>query len=195
LPLVEVRIPFTLNQMEIDMITRGSKDPDLRSLEEVAIKAGRFEDSAIYRGLPPAQIEGILPSSSRKTVSLPGEPNAYPAAVAEGLKEFTSRGIPGPYVLVLGTTPFLTLMQRGERGYPPHRIIREMIDGKVLSTPVLDGGVLLSTASGHFELTIGQDWSIGYASHDRDAVELYLTESFTFRVLEPAAAIELKAGS
>jgi hypothetical protein len=36
---------------------------------------------------------------------------------------------------------------------------------------------------------LGQDFSVGYASHDRDKVELYLTESFTFRVLEPAAAV------
>ena len=33
--------------------------------------------------------------------------------------------------------------------------------------------------------------SIGYAVHDRTDVELFLTESFTFRVLEEKAAILL----
>jgi len=37
-----------------------------------------------------------------------------------------------------------------------------------------------------------QDLSIGYADHGRDEVELFLAESFTFRVLEPAAAVRLR---
>jgi uncharacterized linocin/CFP29 family protein len=55
-----------------------------------------------------------------------------------------------------------------------------------------EGAVLLSTRGGDYELTVGQDLSIGYASHDRTTVELYLTESFTFRVLEDKAAILLR---
>ena len=51
----------------------------------------------------------------------------------------------------------------------------------------IQGGVLLSVRGGDYELTVGQDLSIGYADHDRHTVELYLTESFTFRVLEPRA--------
>lgn len=39
---------------------------------------------------------------------------------------------------------------------------------------------------------MGQDLSIGYAVHDRTDVELYLTESFTFRILEEKAAVFLK---
>jgi uncharacterized linocin/CFP29 family protein len=41
-------------------------------------------------------------------------------------------------------------------------------------------------------MTVGQDLSIGYLSHGKESVDLYLTESFTFRVLEPAAAVELR---
>jgi uncharacterized linocin/CFP29 family protein len=43
-----------------------------------------------------------------------------------------------------------------------------------------------------FQLSVGQDLSIGYAGHDRDRVYLYLTESFAFRVLERGAAVYLK---
>jgi uncharacterized linocin/CFP29 family protein len=49
----------------------------------------------------------------------------------------------------------------------------------------------MSVRGGDFELWIGQDASIGYAHHDKEHVELYLTESLTFRVLEPAAAVPL----
>jgi uncharacterized linocin/CFP29 family protein len=68
-----------------------------------------------------------------------------------------------------------------------------LIDGPIVWAPVLvEGAVLLSTRGGDYELTVGQDWSVGYAAHDRTKVELYLTESFTFRVLESKAAILLR---
>ena len=51
---------------------------------------------------------------------------------------------------------------------------------------------LLSARGGDYELTLGQDVSIGYAFHEKHEVELYVTSSFTFRVLEPAAAVHLK---
>jgi uncharacterized linocin/CFP29 family protein len=45
-----------------------------------------------------------------------------------------------------------------------------------------------------FELTVGQDLSIGYLEHDREKVRLYFQESFTFRVLTPHAAVALVYG-
>jgi uncharacterized linocin/CFP29 family protein len=65
-------------------------------------------------------------------------------------------------------------------------------DVSLVWAPALQGGaVLLSVRGGDYELTVGQDLSIGYAVHDRTDVELFLTESFTFRVLEEKAAIFL----
>jgi len=61
--------------------------------------------------------------------------------------------------------------------------------------PGVDGGVVLSLRGGDFILDSGQDLSIGYLSHDADVVRLYLEESFSFRVLEPDAAIALRSGT
>ena len=49
-----------------------------------------------------------------------------------------------------------------------------------------------SARGGDFQLSVGQDLSIGYAGSDKETVFLYLTESFAFRVLERAAAVYLK---
>jgi uncharacterized linocin/CFP29 family protein len=59
--------------------------------------------------------------------------------------------------------------------------------------PALRGGAaLVSTRRGDYELTVGQDLSIGYTAHDRTDVDLFITETFTFRVLEEKAAIFLR---
>lgn len=191
-PLVESRLPFKLNQMELDNISRGAKDADLEPLEDAARRASLFEESAIYYGLKNAGIEGMLPAVENDPIALPAAAADYASAVADGLHRFHDGGIPGPYALVLGNEPYFNLIQQGSGGYPAQRIIREMLRGEIIASRALKGGVLLSTASDSFELVVGQDWSIGYASHDREQVELYLTESFSFRVIEPAAAIELK---
>jgi uncharacterized linocin/CFP29 family protein len=191
LPLIEVRLPFQLDQMELDSIARGAKDADLKPLEETAATAALFEERTIYQGLEPAHITGILQHAERTTLALPKDALELPRAVAEGVQALRSSGVPGPYHLLLGKEPFLNLKAHGEGDYPPHRLIRELVDGGIRQSPAIQGGLLLSAADGHFDLTIGQDWSVGYATHNRDKVELYLTESFTFRALEPAAAVEL----
>jgi uncharacterized linocin/CFP29 family protein len=50
---------------------------------------------------------------------------------------------------------------------------------------------VLTTRGGDFELSIGQDVSIGYLSHSDTSVRLYLQESFTFRLLTTEAAVAL----
>ncbi|TBR21013.1 MAG: bacteriocin, partial [Reyranella sp.] len=65
------------------------------------------------------------------------------------------------------------------------------VDGDVHAAPGLDGGLVISLRGGDFELTVGQDFSIGYLEHDTERVRLYIEESFTFLVLSPQAAIPL----
>jgi uncharacterized linocin/CFP29 family protein len=59
--------------------------------------------------------------------------------------------------------------------------------------PAVDGGAVLSLRGGDFLFDCGQDLSIGYESHDAEAVNLYLEESFSFRVATPEAAVPLPA--
>ena len=193
LPLVEVRVPITLPQLELDNAARGCKDMDLAPAEEAARRVAYFEDAAIYTGFEPGGIRGIIQEAAHEPVKLPGDPETYPQAVAQGLKELRLAGVPGPYALVLGVDAYAGLIQAGKGGFPPARIVQDMLGGDILATQALKGGVLLSTAGGDFELTVGQDLALGFATHDRHHVELFLTESFTFRVLRPEAAVELRA--
>ena len=192
LPLVEARIQFTLNLWELDNVSRGAADPDLEPLEEAAKEVALFEENAIYNGLKDAGIEGILPTASQKAIKLPAKAEDYPRAVAQGIDALQADGIGGPYALMLGPAAYLTLTQAVGPGYPVKRGVESLLDGPICRSRALDGGVLLSIRGGDFEMTVGADLSIGYSSHTSEEVNLFLTESFTFRVLEPGAAVELK---
>jgi uncharacterized linocin/CFP29 family protein len=50
---------------------------------------------------------------------------------------------------------------------------------------------VLSRRGEDFQLTVGQDFAIGYLDHDAERVRLYIEESCTFRLLSPQAVIPL----
>lgn len=192
LPLLEIRVPFRLNQLEVDDVSRGSSNPDLHSLEEAARKMGLFEDTAIYKGFGPTGIGGMLDASSHEALTINADIEQLPGVVARAVVMMETSGVEGPYALVLSPERYQALVQCARPGYPLTRVVTDIIEGDILWSPVLDGGVLISRRGGDFELSVGQDVSIGYVGHDRHEIELYLTESFAFRVLDPAAAVVLR---
>jgi uncharacterized linocin/CFP29 family protein len=71
--------------------------------------------------------------------------------------------------------------------------LSHILGGKVVWAPGVEGAIVLSQRGGDFLLDVGQDIAIGYTNHDAETVSLYLEESFTFRVVEPGAAVVLTA--
>ena len=69
--------------------------------------------------------------------------------------------------------------------------VEQLVGGTAVWAPAVDGAVVVSLRGGDFEMTVGQDISIGYSSHSATSVQLYLQESFTFRSLGPEAAVPL----
>lgn len=192
LPVVEIRTPIRLDLAELDAVGRGTVNPNLDDVVRAAERAAHFEDRALFNGLPSAGIEGILGASPHRPVAVASQ-EAWPRAVVEAKEILRAAGVGGPYALALGSKPYGELAAASEEGYPLIKHIeRQLIDGPIVWAPALEVGVLLSTRGGDFELTVGQDMSIGYDGHDRQTVDLFLTETFTFRVLEPAAAVVLR---
>lgn len=192
-PLIEARVPFELEQMELDCAARGARDAELGPLVAAAERAAAFENGLVFNGSEALGVTGIVEASVHDPIELPAEdePERYPHQVVEAAERLRQDGINGPYALALGPRCYGAVAQAAEDGYPIRRRVEEIIEGPLVWVPTLHGAVLLSRRGGDFQLTVGQDLSIGYADHDRDKVELYITESCTFRVLEPAAAVVL----
>src|SRR5215469_13742387 len=71
LPLVEFRVPFTLNRQQIDDVARGAVDSDWQPAREAARQIAAAEDQAIFAGYPAAGIGGITPGASNAPLVLP----------------------------------------------------------------------------------------------------------------------------
>jgi uncharacterized linocin/CFP29 family protein len=190
-PLTELRAPFELSRDELEAIGRGATDPDLDPVRKAARAAGIAEDRAIFQGYAPAGIEGIFAASAQQQLQIPDKYEDYPDVVAEATHRLRSEGVNGPYGIALGPRCYTGLTRSTARGYPIIDHIKELLDGPIVSAPAANGAVVVSLRGGDFELTVGQDFSIGYLDHTSTSVQLYLQESFTFRVLSPEAAVPL----
>jgi len=192
-PLVELRVPIIMKIAELDAAARGADDLDLDPVIAVAETVAHAEDTAIFHGFEGGDITGIIEASPHKPIAVSSYLE-WPKAVVAGLEVLRAAGVNGPYALALGLQAYDELDADSEDGYPLRRRFEESLPEVTLVwAPALQGGaVLMSARGGDYELTVGQDLSIGYAVHDRTDVELYLTESFTFRVLEEKAAVFLK---
>ena len=188
LPLVEVRIPFQLDVWELDNISRGAKDPDLEPLEKAAAEIARFEDRAIYFGLKEAQISGLKESSANKMMKCPQNLKEAACNIPQAIRLLKENAIEGPYTLITSAAQWEDIIGY-EHGYPLRKQLKEIMDGEIVLCPHIEGMFLVSNRGGDFSLTLGMDLSIGYESHDSKNVKLYLTESFTFQVLEPKAVV------
>jgi uncharacterized linocin/CFP29 family protein len=192
-PVVELRVPFTLTRAAIDDVERGSEDSDWQPLKEAARTIAYAENRAVFDGYAAAEIGGIRPGASNEPAPLPAAVSGYPAVVAQAVDRLRLAGVEGPYRLVLGDDQFTAISGGSEEGYPILQHIKRLVDGEIIWVPGIAGGAVLSTRGGDFELNLGQDLSIGYLSHTDKVVELYLQESFTFRLLTTEAAVALPA--
>ncbi|MBM7555905.1 family 1 encapsulin nanocompartment shell protein [Halanaerobacter jeridensis] len=190
LPLVELEVPFTLELDELESLTRGAEDVDTAPLIEAAEKVAKAENEAVLKGLDEANIKGILAASEHEAVAVEDD---LVAPVVEATKKLVAEGIKGPYNLLLGSDLYSLLYEsKSNKGYPVKRRITNLIEGNIIYAPSLEGkGLLLPQDSEDFEFVSGQDISIGFSEQNGNELDFFFTESFTFRVNAPEAAVVL----
>jgi uncharacterized linocin/CFP29 family protein len=188
IPLVEVRMPFELDIWELDNVTRGKENIELDNLIEAAKKIARFEEDAIYNGFKPAKMNGLLNVSEHKEIQLTGKDNQLVDLLSQAIISFRKEAVQGPFNLVVGHDLY-QYINSYNMDYPLRKHIETILMGRIILSDNIDNAILVASRGGDFKLTVGQDFSIGYESHDKQKVQLYFTESFTFQVIDPAAVI------
>lgn len=190
--LSEVRVPFTLSRAELNSIDRGANDPDLDPVIEAAQNGARAEDRSIFVGNPDVGVKGISEATPHEVISVAGDMSNLTHAVAKAMNRLQEVGVQGPYAMAAGPDFWARIMETAEGGgYPLIKHLNLLFDSPVVWAPGMERAVVLSQRGGDFEIVGGQDWSIGYTSHDDENVNLYFEESVTFLINTPEAAVVL----
>jgi uncharacterized linocin/CFP29 family protein len=192
LPLAELRAPFSISRSELADADRGAEDIDFAALDDAARRLAIAENTAVFHGWSAAGIVGIAEASTHDAVTLGEDCARYPRHVATAVEALLSAGIAGPYGLALGPDAYKRVLETSEHGgYPLLEHLRKIAGGPLVWAPGVEGAVVVSMRGGDFMFESGEDISVGYESHDADAVQLYVEESFSFRVVTPEAAVPL----
>lgn len=191
LPLIELCVPFELLRSELDAVDRGAKDMDTDAVIQAARAIAIAEDRAVFHGYKVAGIQGICEGAAAAAVHIGDDFSDYPALVTTALNRLRDAGVGGPFAVALSERCYVGLTEATVGGYPVLEHVRRLIDGPLVWAPGLEGAVVLSMRGEDFELTVGEDFSIGYLNHDAERVRLYIEESFTFWLISPQAAVPL----
>ncbi|GAB19597.1 putative bacteriocin [Gordonia effusa NBRC 100432] len=192
-PLVELKVPFSVTREAIDDVDRGAQDSNWDPVVDAARELALAEDRAIFDGYQAAGITGIASADGASSIALPSDVRDYPEAVSQALARLRLASVDGPYSLALSADVYSLVNETSNHGYPILQHLQRVVTGDIVWAPAITGAFAVSTRGGDFELTIGQDVSIGYDSHDGDVVNLYFTESFTFLSYTGEAAVALTA--
>lgn len=192
-PYVELRSRFALKRDELDAVDRGHTSPDLQPVTDAARRIALAEDRTVFHGYTDGEVQGVVDSSPHDPVELGDRFGEYPRWVAMGVARLRDAGVEGPYGIALGPRCYAGILETTEDGgYPVLERLRLILGGPAVYAPAVDGAVVLSLRGEDFELSCGQDLSIGYERADADEVHLYLEESLTFHAHSPEAAIRLR---
>lgn len=193
LPMVELHRPLVLKRSELEEVDRGASDADLQPLDEACRDLAIAEDQLVFDGYPAAGITGIASASPHTPLELDEDFNRYPNHVAQAVSVLKNAGVAGPYAIALGPRCYRGVIETTERGgYPTLEHLRLILGGPVIWAPAVDGAIVISQRGGDFTLTVGQDPSIAYKSHDAESVTLELQESVAFQAVGPEAAIAMR---
>ncbi|WP_328460995.1 family 1 encapsulin nanocompartment shell protein [Streptomyces sp. NBC_00448] len=194
-PVVELRVPFTVDRGQVDDVARGAKDADWQPVKDAAKQLAYAEDRAIFEGYSAAGITGIRAASSNPGLTLPADVREYPDAISHAVTTLRLAGVDGAYTLALSADAYTAVSETSDHGYPIHQHLARLLDGEIVWAPAIDGAFLLATRGGDFELRLGQDVSIGYLGHTATTVDLYFQESLTFLVHTAEAGVALQPSS
>jgi uncharacterized linocin/CFP29 family protein len=195
-PIIELRADFDLPRGTLDALARGAADVDLKPVQDAARQLALAEDTIALGDGSIVDSTGLAALSPHAPVPVDADSRDIPRAVARAIEILRDAGVGGPYAVALGSNTYTAVTETTEKGgYPVLEHLRLIADGPVLWAPTVDGALVCSTRGGDARLTIGQDASLGYLSHDASVVKLYLEETLAFEVLTPDAAIRVAASS
>jgi uncharacterized linocin/CFP29 family protein len=193
LPMIELRVRFSLPRSVIRELELGAEDADLDPLREAARRIAAAEDGLVFDGHDDAGVRGMSAASPHDSLPIPEDYQDYPFAVAAAVSRLKHAGVGGPYGIALGPDCYQGVIETTQHGgQVVFEHLRKILGGQMVWAPTVRGAVVLSQRGGDHHLQVGQDLSLGYLAHDADEVELFLEETVGFRVDEPDAAILLR---
>ena len=184
-PLQEVSVKFMVSQQSLDHARRRGEKPDIPSALFAASRLAQLEDELLLKGLLECgEAEKTSMSSWEKGGAAVDE-------VSKAVGVLVSKGIPGPYVLLVSPDRYARLVAVHERTGVMELTRLKQIVGEVVAVPQLPGdkALLLSANPAMMDVAIGADTVVDYIGPE-DSMHLFRAwETLALRIKNPEAII------
>jgi uncharacterized linocin/CFP29 family protein len=191
--LPEIRAAFRLPWALVETFERGAPALDTAAAEEAAVAVARAEDVAAFYGEPLGSGFLMSPESPRVVAGDWTRHDQLIADLLRAVRALDDRGVAGPYEAVLASDAYYTyLAAAAPGGYPTARHLKAALAGVHRSQVLRTRGAVFSTRGGDFILTVGGDLTVGYRSHDAEALDLFCVETVAAQLQTPHAVCLLE---
>jgi uncharacterized linocin/CFP29 family protein len=190
--MVELRADFAMPWSAIDAYARGARVLDTKPAEHAGRTVALAEDELAFRGSDSGS--GFLTGGASPRLPLGDWSDARQVAgdLLAAVSRLDAGGIPGPYAVVLAPDRYYAYLRAAaERRLSTEADRLEGTFRGIHRSPVIEGGAVFSLRGGDALLVVGGDLSVGYRSHDRDAVHLFCAETIGAHLLGPEAVCVL----
>jgi len=185
--LIETRNTFELSRWELDNVLRGTKDIDLERLDQAAKASALFEENVLLYGHSEGQIKGLMNEALIKS-KLPADSSGMLKAIAEGVMNLQKNLAQSPFDLVVSDKLELAMNQiHGSKLL--RELVEKVIGGRIIRSEVIKGALLLPSDHADLEMIIGQDYTLGYDTHNSENIRFFLMNSFTLNVFDPSILV------
>lgn len=191
-PLVELRVPFSLDRRLIRELRRESPVPALDSVAKAALEFARLEDQILYEGIPELGAPGLRADSEHDVIAVPTI-FEVPAAAATAVEALRSRGVGGPYSLVPSSTLKTELhSERSPSGRPVIDELRRCVEYVGTPSEAFDGALVVSRRGGDFRLHLGRSAHIVFEYADAESMHFCLAQTMAIEFGGREAIIEIR---
>jgi uncharacterized linocin/CFP29 family protein len=186
--LAEIRAEFTLATPLVEAFERGAPTLEADPAEAAAREVALAEDRLLLYGDPVGR--GFLTGSDSPRLQLGdwSRPGLVVTDLLRAVETLDKLGIPGPYDALLSADRYYAYLRATtEGGYPAARQLRHVLGDVHRAMVMQEAGAVFSMRGGDFVVTVGGDLSVGYRSHDQNAIHLFCVETITGQAVTPKA--------
>ena len=194
--LCEIRKDFSLPWDAIDAFERGARVLETGPVEQAAREIALAEDDLAFHGAPGST--GFLRAEEGPKIGLGDWSSASQVAgdLLAAVARLDEGGIAGPYAAVLEPSRYYSYLRAAaERRLSTEADRLEDLFKGLYRSSVIRGGGVFSLRGSDFLLVVGGDLTVGYRSHDDDAVHLFCVETVGAHLLTPKAVCALRGGT
>lgn len=189
-PMIEPRVYFKINKLQMEMVEAGIASADLGPLEEAVTKLAYFEEKLLLEGLDNSMAKGLLTLLANPVIKTDGTPESVISTILKAAVTLRQKNIEGPYRLLVGKD-LLAKTAQLVGGTTLAGLIEEELGQELAVSDYLSGALLLPVGSTDICLHFAKDMTVILEQVDSDNFCFCLTERLNSQIVNPFSAVKI----